>query len=288
MFYIPLDAACTSRRRFLTRCLAGAALLVGTALSLSSPARADVSDRLFEFTDAFYRQNGVDPAKIAGRRQAGDGLAVRDAPLFSFQRDVRATFTIGGWDDGGKPVYYTVFGELSGNSFTANGAGQKAMQMADNSPEYIFPARGTDPLSLGSVRQPFMLDLRHGYFSNNPLGLWIHVFVSYTSQAFNTSAGRKALSDLADRNGLALDGTPIIRTVSELDNLYSQGYITKRTRASGVSGRYAVCPVIKDPTDGGIAPDQFLFTPRRSDGAAVSADIQKNFDSLQQTGRWAN
>ena len=288
MFNNYSDVSCTSRRRFLTRCLAGAVLLIGTALSVSSPARADVSDRLYDFTDAYYRQNGVDPAKITGRRQAGDGLAVLDTPLFSYQRNVRATFTIGGWDDGGKPVYYTVFGELTGNSFTANAAGQKAMQVADSSPEYIFPARGTDPLGLGSVRQPFMLDLRHGYFSNNPLGLWIHVFVSYTNQAFNTKNGQKALSDLASRNGVGLDGTPIIRTVSELDNLYNKGYVTKLTRAFGVDGRYAICPVIKDPTDGGIALDQFLFTPRRPDGTAVSADIQINFDSLQQTGRWAN
>jgi len=31
-------------------------------------AMADFKDRLFDFTDAYNRQNGVDPSKIIGRR----------------------------------------------------------------------------------------------------------------------------------------------------------------------------------------------------------------------------
>ncbi|HEV7684607.1 MAG TPA: hypothetical protein VGO68_21035, partial [Pyrinomonadaceae bacterium] len=45
-------------------------------LALAAPmiARADVQDRLFDFTDDYYRQNGVDPAQIVNRRQ---GVAPR-------------------------------------------------------------------------------------------------------------------------------------------------------------------------------------------------------------------
>jgi hypothetical protein len=56
----------------------------------------------------------------------------------------------------------------------------------------------------------------------------------------------------------ALDGTPIIATLSDIDSLFSQGYITKATRPDTDPLRYAICPVISDPTKGGIAPDQFL------------------------------
>ena len=67
------------------------------------------------------------------------------------------------------------------------------------------------------------MDTRNGYFSNNPLGLWLHIW-SLHYRAFNTSDGKKALADLQKKNGLALDGTPIIKTLSELENLLSKGF----------------------------------------------------------------
>lgn len=76
--------------------------------------------------------------------------------------------------------------------------------------------------------------MRHGYFSNNPLGLWVHVFVSYTDKAFNTPEGREALAELADRNGLALDGTPIIATLSELEDL--TGFVLNPASATPSTG----------------------------------------------------
>lgn len=263
--------------------------VVLSALGLSATfAHADVKDRLYEFTDAYYRQNGVNPAAIAGRRQADGIRAVLDTPLFSFQRNVRSLFTIGGWTDGGKSTYWTVFGELSGDSFTKDAAGRRALEIAERSPEYVFPRLGTNPISLGATRQPFMIDVRHGYFSNNPLGLWIHVFVNFTDAAFNTKDGKRALADLAKRNGLALDGTPIIRKAGEIDDLSKNGFVTKLTLPFGTSGRYAVCPAIKDPTNGGIARDQTLFTTRRPDGSTLVPEILQNFESLRLTGRWAN
>ena len=75
-----------------------------------------------------------------------------------------------------------------------------------------------------------MLDMRNGYFGKNPLGLWTHVWVSYTEKAFSTKDGQKALSDLARKNGLDLDGTPIIASVSDIDNLYSKGFVAKTQR----------------------------------------------------------
>ena len=51
------------------------------ALLVPSVLKAGVQDRLYDFTDAYYLQNGVNPAAIDGRRQPGP-LAVRDTPNF--------------------------------------------------------------------------------------------------------------------------------------------------------------------------------------------------------------
>jgi hypothetical protein len=52
--------------------------------------------------------------------------------------------------------------------------------------------------------------------------------------------------------------------------------------------RYSVCPVIKDPRDGGIARDQFLAYTRNADGSPLEPEFLANFQSLQTTGRPAN
>jgi hypothetical protein len=262
-------------------------LLLGAAVLAATPARADVEDRLFDFTDAYYLQNGVNPAAIDGRRQAGTPLATLDMPPFSFQRNVRALLTLPAYDHSGNPWFFTVLGGGGASLFTNDAAGRKAMQIADASPEYIFPRRGTNPFGLGAFRQSVVLDMRNGYFSNNPLNLWVHTWVSYTDRAFNTADGRKELSDLARRNGLDLDGTPLIRTVGDIDRLSSKGLVTKQTLPAGNSLRYAICPVIKDPTDGGIAPDQFLSYTVKPDGTPLEPFLT-NFLSLQRTGDWAD
>jgi len=266
------------------------ALAVLTALSVAPmTVQADVQDRVYDFTDDFYRRNGVDPAKIQGRRQGVAPLATIDAPFFSYQRNVRALLTLPAYNHSGSPVYWTVLGELFNDGFTNNAAGQKARQTADNMIEYVFPTKDGNPIGLGNLRQSVMLDMRNGYFSNNPLGLWTHVWVSYTSRAFNTTEGRKTLSDLANKNGLALDGTPIIKTLSELENLFSKGLAAKRLRnPNGSEGPvYSICPVFKDPTDGGIATDQFLAYTRKPDGTPLEPAFVRHFDSLRFTGDWA-
>jgi hypothetical protein len=150
--------------------------------------------------------------------------------------------------------------------------------------EYLFPRASTDPQGLGAFRQSSVLDMRNGYFSNNKLGLWIHTWVSFTPRALNTADGRRALGDLAARNGRDLDGTPIIKTVSDIDNLYSRGYVTKTLRPFGDPLRYAICPVVGDPRRGGIAPDQFLAYTTRIDGLPLEPQLVANFESLRLTG----
>ncbi len=252
-------------------------------LTIASTVKADVEDRLYDFTDAYYLQNGLNPAAIDGRRQPGP-LAVTDTPNFSFQRPVRALLTLPAYDHSANAWYFTVLGGFSDAAFTSNSAGQRLRQIANASPEYIFPRRGTDPLGLGALRQSVLLDMRNGYFSNNKLGLWLHVWVSYTDAALNTPDGIRAIDDLAARNGRDLDGTAIIRTTSEIDSLMQQGYITKTERPDTDPVRYAICPVIRDPRDGGIATDQFLTYPRLANGSPLEPWFLENFESLRLTG----
>jgi hypothetical protein len=256
-------------------------------LTITSTVKADVEDRLYDFTDAYYLQNGLNPAAIDGRRQPGP-LAVTDTPNFSFQRPVRALLTLPAYDHSANAWYFTVLGGFSDAAFTNNSAGQRLRQIANASPEYIFPRRGTDPLGLGALRQSVMLDMRNGYFSNNKLGLWIHVWVSYTTKALSTSEGQRIMNDLANRNGRDLDGTAIIATAGEIDDLFKKGMITKQTRPLNDVLRYAICPVVKDPTDGGIARDQFLAITRLPDGTPLEPEFLENFVSFQQNGRPAN
>jgi hypothetical protein len=259
-------------------------LLALALAALPLVSLAEPQHRLYDFTDNYYRQNGIDPAGIDGRREAVLPLATEDLPFFSYQRNVRMLLTLPAYDQSGHAYYFTVLGGLKANAFTNDAAGRRAKQIADTSAEYLFPKRGTDPVGLGALRQSVVLDMRNGYFSNNKLGLWIHTWVSFTDRALNTADGRRALDDIARRNGRDLDGTPILRTTSEIDGLISRGYVTKTTRPVGDPLRYAICPVTEVPRRGGVAPDQFLAFTRTLDGSPLEPYLVENFESLRLTG----
>ena len=258
----------------------------------TTASRDATGDRtpLFDFTDAYYRSHGIDPAKLVGRRSGTDGLSVPSPAPDGDHRDVRVTFTLPAYDLSGNRRFFTVLSDLAPQPFTADSAGRAAQQLADASPVYVFPTRTGDPLGVGNNRQADMIDMSNGYFSNNPLGLWVHVFVTWTPKAFDTAAGRQALAALKRKNGAALDGTPIIRTKSELVDLTRAGYAKQTRRPTTQQGRYFVCPVFKDPRDGAITPDAFLATVRRADGTPLPAErgFVTDFQSLQSTGDFAD
>jgi len=262
-------------------------LIVMALFAVPSLTKADVEDRLYDFTDAYYLQNGVNPALIDGRMEAGTGIAVNDTPNFPFQRNVRALLTLPAYDHSGDINYFTVLGGISANAFTPDAAGRQARAIADSFTEYLFPQAGTDPIGF-TFRQSSLLDMRNGYFGADPLGLWIHKWVNFTPTALNTREGKQFLRSLARRNGKSLDGTPIIESLSDINDLLGRGYITVRTRPDNDPLRYAICPVIEDPTDGGIALDQFLAITLKPDGTPVEPKFLENFESLRTTGDWAD
>ena len=269
--------------------IAGFLFAVTVIVTTAGIARADMQYRLYDFSDAYYAENGVNIARIINRRQVtGNGNSVFDTPFFVFQRNVRAQRLNPAYSDNGTPTFWAVMGDIDNSGFTNDSAGQRARVIANRYILYVFPTRTGNPIGLGNNRQADIVDLSGGYFSNDPLGLWLHVWISYTDRAFLTRDGQQMLADLQRRNGTALDGTPIIRTLSELNNLLSKGYAAKRLRnPDGSEGpMYGICPVIKDPTDGGIAPADTLAFVRRPDGTPLEPNIVNAFLTLQQTWNW--
>ena len=260
---------------------------------LCAPAilQAGVQDRLFDFADAYYMQNGVNPDLISGRLQPGPAAA-SDTPSFGYQRSVRALLTLPAYDQDGGAWFFTVLGGVSEEAFFNLKAGENARQTANSYKQYVFPRRGTDPVGLGALRQSNLLDLRGGvtdarfnYFARNPLGLSLRVWVSFNDKALRSRDGIKALDELALRNGRDLDGTPIIASASDIESLIQKGLVTQTTRPSKDPLCYAISPVNKDPRDGGIAKDQFLSYPRKADGDPLEPSFIKYFNSFQNSGQ---
>lgn len=265
--------------------------MLATLASTASFVRAEIQDRLFDFIDQYYQQNGVNTTRIINRRQVtGNGNSIFDTPNFWFQRNVRVQRLNPAYADNGRPTFWAVMGDIDNSGFTNDKAGLRAKEIANRYILYVFPTRTGNPIGLGNNRQADIVDLSGGYFSGDPLGLWLHVWISYTPNAFNTKDGQKALADLQRRNGTALDGTPIIKTKSELENLLSKGFAAKRLRnPDGSEGpMYGICPVIKEPRNGGIAPADTLAYVRNPDGTPLEPELLRQFTSLQQTWNWAN
>src|SRR5882672_7659098 len=110
-------------------------LLAVALLATPVLSKADIQNRLYDFTDTYYLENGVNPALIEGRMQPGP-IAVTDTPIFSFQRDVRALLTLPAYDHSAYINYFTVLGGISTSAFTADAAGQQARATADSFIEY--------------------------------------------------------------------------------------------------------------------------------------------------------
>jgi hypothetical protein len=259
--------------------------LISMALvAVAGIVHADAEDRIYDFHDSYYVANGVNPTLLAGRVTAPSAAAVNDTPFFSHQKNVRLIRTAAAYGHNGNIFFFSPIANCPPQAFLPNAAGVKARQLADRYAEFVFPMRGSDPVGFGNSRQSVVLDMSGGFQSNNPLGLWVRVWVNYTDRAFNTAGGRQALNALARRNGLAKDLTPFIKTKSEIEDLFKKGYVTKLKRTDTLA--YSVCPVIKDPTDGGIAPDAVFNPARRPDGTLLEPWFYNAFQNLQTFGDW--
>ncbi len=221
----------------MERNLAMVTLAMGLAFCVAGPVAADERpyNRVpaFDFTDEFYRANGINPEKLLNRVNGTDGVSVVDASPHPDFRDVRIVETTGGFKHNGSLLYYVIAGMVMPDTFTNDPAGARAMAIANSFRAFLFPKKDGDPLSPapGNRRQDNIFETDNGYFSNNPLGLWLLTFVSWDGPRVASARCRREMDRLAAENGRDLDGTPVIKTKSDILNLESMGCVRLRTRA---------------------------------------------------------
>lgn len=213
-----------------------AGLAIGLLMLLTIvTGSGSIDNQPFQFSDDFYRQNGIDPDAIVDKLDCGDPRTACDesSPDPSTYSAVRIRETTGGSKHNGNLLYYWIPGKAMPNSFTNDQAGQDARQLADDSFAFLFPRLAGNPISpaFPNRRQDNIFDTRNGYFSNNPLGLWTIAFISWDGPNLTGDDCQDEMEDMAEDNGIDLDGTPIISTVSEIDKLLSEGCVIQRTRA---------------------------------------------------------
>ncbi|HJQ67519.1 MAG TPA: hypothetical protein VKA70_00995 [Blastocatellia bacterium] len=260
----------------------------------------DLGTSPFDFADAVYRAHGVVPENIVLRvgdaSRTGD-FVVDNSNTDPNRRNIRTIETTPGTTGTSGLTYANIFGVLNSAGFERNGAGnltargQEAFDTAEHFRVFIFPKASNgsilDPF-LPNKRQDNVFDTRDGYFSNDPLGLWVAVWVVYTPKA-STAEGRKELDPIAATNGRDLDGAPILTSPSQIDNLASKGLVELRTRpVDDPVFRWVICPIPEDPRDGFIRPDAFIRDVRRADGRSVFPALRNNFICLQQSGDWCD
>ncbi len=285
------------------RALFAASLISAAALALGTTGYADggggIGQSPFDFSDAAYRAHGVVPENIVLRvgdaSRAGD-FVIDNSNTDPNRRNVRTIETTPGTTGTSGLTYANIMGVLNASGFERNGAGaltsrgQAAFDTAERFRVFIFPKASNgsilDPF-LPNKRQDNVFDTRDGYFSNDPLGMWVAVWVVYTPKA-STAEGRKELDPIAATNGRDLDGTPILTSPSQIDGLVSKGLVELRTRpVDDPVFRWVICPIPADPRNGYIRPDAFIRTVTNS-GVPVFPAHKNNFVCLQQTGDWCH
>lgn len=152
------------------------------------------------------------------------------------------------------------------------------------------------------------------YNGDNLLGLWIITYHWYTAAGFGpqqTPDCKAALDLIAARNGLSLDGTPLIKNGAELHFLEGVGpnatnsltgnefndFPPPPSTACAAEGNldffgrdggavWLVCPSIPDATRGAIAADAFVDTVRKQDGSSLDPQVSASFNCLQKNGQF--
>lgn len=233
-----------------------------------TPVSFGTEIRPFDFADKFYTTNGIEPSMLLNRRNGADGLSVIDFTSEQDHNDVRIIATHTAYSPDGKTLFWNLHAEFDKNGFTPDAAGLSAFDLAYQYPIYTFPSvnRGVHN------RQSPIIDTADNYFEKNELGLGIVMTVVYNDLTGKEDAAY--LADLGKRNGLSVDGTPIIRTTYEIQQLILRNLISINTRgASGGEGvPFVVGKVIEYPTLGAITDDAFLVYVKDFSGKPLDSE----------------
>ncbi len=151
-----------------------------------------------------------------------------------------------------------------------------------------------------------------GYFCDDILGMWIITYFWYVDTGFGpqqTHLCHQMLASLGNKNGLTLDGTPIIKTADELNFL--EGSIVGSNPIPGFLGTnppnppctaegqedtggadqgavWLICPALPDPRNGAITLDAFLDQVHQPNGFPLDPAFTANFLCLQIFGAYCS
>lgn len=134
-------------------------------------------------------------------------------------------------------------------------------------------------------------DSPFGYFCDDLLGMWILTYFWFTVPPnVQTDPCKTNFAQIGAKNGFTLDGTPIILTAHELNDLVEGAgcgaEAHEQPDGSDGGAVWLVCPGIPDPTAGAIASDAFLDAVRVPNGSFQDPFISKTFNCLQTTGQF--
>jgi hypothetical protein len=176
------------------------------------------------------------------------------------------------------------------------------------------PAPGTPgvtgPAGVTAFNSPY------GYFCDDLLGMWIVTYFWFTEPPNLTTpvAGSQcqgpavfdssgnllsgAYAALAAKNGLNLEGWPIVKSGDDLDvsleaftGVNGQGCAEEGNEdVGGADGGavWLICPAIADPTNGAISLDAFLDQVHRPNGLPLDLTFTANFFCLQFFGQFCS
>lgn len=254
---------------------------------LVTPLAEDTAINPHDFTNDYYEVNGIIGKVIINRRNGSDGLSIFSRSSNPFHTNVRVIATIPAYNQYGEILFWYPLGEIEESGFTADKAGIELREMAMMFPLYVFPhSKIVDYRTFANNRQAALMDNTWSMISGqqNPLGIRKLVIVKFTEKAF-TKDGFEMMGYMAEKNGLAADDTPILRTLEDLDMMMKTQLISMAAMKDPWT--FAIAPALFEPTNGVIAPDAFLWFAT-NDGNPLPTErmFEFQFGCLQKTGNW--
>ena len=236
--------------------------------------------RPFDFSDKYYQVNGIHASTLIGRKNGADKASVFDFSTDPKFTNVRIIETRPAYSADGTTIFWNLYGGATKASLTDENGGD-AYNLAEAYPVYVFPSTTVK----GSDRQAAMIHPDEAYYAKNPLGIGSIVIIEYTAKFFTKQAW-KVRQAFEEKNGISLDGTPIIKTAGDLADLASEGYVTLRRPQSPIDSYFLIAKVIQHPDRGGITPDAFLEFVKQPNGEPLPAETHflKHFECMQAGG----
>ena len=256
----------------------GVSIISILLLASANAQQFSEEQRPFDFTNDYYKTNGIIADTLVDRKNGADGRSVFDVPEDSTKfTNVRITETLAAYAAGGGAIYWNYYASASKESFIANESGAAAVKAAKTYPLYIFPSAFVRETN----RQAALIPVDSLYFQSNPIGIAQVIIVEFNNNI--PRGGQKILNMLAASNGTSIDGTPIIKTSAELGNLVAEGLVTLR---GDDKAPYAVAKVIQFPDRGGITSDAFLVYVKQADGQPLASErhFVTQFECLRNGG----